>query len=293
MSRFASLALYILFYTIAVLPLRLLYCISDASYFFVYHVARYRRRLVRQNLTNSFPGRPLKEIIALEKEFYHHFCDTFFETVKMLNFSESRLKRHFIFKNCELAEYFLNEGRPVIMVSGHYGNWELGLSVALWLRPDPKRVVCHIYRPLRSKTFDELFVRIREKFHSVGYVKNHFFRDIVKLNREGKNWIMSILSDQKPSGKSVHHNMQFLNQDTSVITGTAKIARHTNAVVCYVEITKTKRSYYEGKIKLITDTPSELSEQEITERYMQYLEKNILKSPAYYLWSHNRWMIKI
>jgi KDO2-lipid IV(A) lauroyltransferase len=252
---------------------------------------RYRRVLVRKNLTNALPDKSSKEIVALEKKFYHHFCDTFFETIKMLNFSESRLKRHFIFKNCELIEYFLNERRPVILVSGHYGNWELGLSVALWIKPDKKRVVGHIYRPLKNKVFDELFINIREKFHSVGYVKNHLFRNIVKLNREGKNWVMSFLSDQKPSGKVARYQIQFLNQTTTVMTGTAKIARHTNAVICYVEITKTKRSFYEGKIKLITDTPTEWSEEEITGRYMQYLEKNILKNPAYYLWSHNRWMI--
>jgi KDO2-lipid IV(A) lauroyltransferase len=244
---------------------------------------------VRCNLTAAFPEKSDAEITSIEKEYYHHFCDTFFETVKMLNFSEARIKRHFIFKNDELAEYFLNEGRPVILVSGHYGNWEWGASIALWIKPDEKRTVGYVYRPLKNKFFDYLYVRIREKFNSVGYVKNNIFRDIVKIKRDGRNWLMNFLSDQKPSSGTEQHKVMFLNQETAVMTGTAKIARLTGAAVCYVEITKIRRSYYEAKIKLITDTPAELKAEEITEKYMQMLEKNILKNPAYYLWSHNRW----
>jgi KDO2-lipid IV(A) lauroyltransferase len=270
-----------------------LYVISDVAYFFVYRVIRYRRKLVRENIQTSFPDKEEKEILTIEKGFYHHFCDTFFETVKMLNFSEARMKRHFILKNHELVEYFLSNEKDVILMAGHYGNWEWGASAGLWIKPEQNRVFGYIYRPLKNRAFDELFIRIREKFRSKGFPKNNIFREIIKLDREKKKFMISFLSDQKPSTGIATMNVNFLNRDTEVMTGTAKIARHTGAVVCYVEITKIKRSFYEGKVKLITDNPAELTEEEITERYMKLLEKNIMKHPSYYLWSHDRKQINI
>jgi KDO2-lipid IV(A) lauroyltransferase len=265
---------------------------SDVAFFIVYHIGRYRRKVVRKNLVNSFPDKPLKEIIRIETDFYHHFCDTFFEAIKSLNFSEARMKRHFVFKNDELLEYFLDEGRQVMLFLGHFGNWEWASSIASWVEPNDSRVVGHVYRPLKNKAFDYLFIRMRERFHSEGFVKNNVYRDIVKIQKSGRNWLLCFVSDQKPSAGDTKNRMTFLNQDTAVLTGSAKIAKHTNAAVCFLEVTKIKRSYYEGKIKLITDNPSELTEFEITERYMQFVEKSVLRNPEYYLWTHNRWKYK-
>jgi KDO2-lipid IV(A) lauroyltransferase len=289
MNRLVKQIVYGFFYAMAVLPLWFLYCLSDAAYVFVYHIGRYRRKLVRKNLVNAFPDKTLKEITTIEKDFYHHFCDSFFESIKVLNFSESRMKRHFVFKNDELLEYFLDDGRPVMLFLAHYGNWEWASSIALWVEPEEDRVVGHVYRPLKNKAFDYLYIRMREKFHSAGFVKNNVYRDIVKIQKAGKNWLLCFVSDQKPSPNDINNRMTFLNQDTAILTGSAKIAKHTGAAVCFLEVTKLKRSYYEGKIKLIADNPAELTEYEITERYMQFVEKSVLKNPAYYLWTHNRW----
>jgi len=280
---------YGFFCATAVLPLWILYCVSDISYFVVYRIIRYRRDLVRRNLTNSFPEKTAAEIIEIEKGFYHHFCDVFFETIKILNFSASRMKRHFAFKNDELLEYFLNEGRPVILYIGHYGNWEWTSSIPLWIEPDDSRLIGHVYRPLKNKNFDSLFLRLREKFRCVMFNKYTVYRDLMHIKRDGKNWLLCFAADQKPSPAATFEWTIFLNQPTAMLTGTAKLAKRTNAVICYLEVTKTKRSFYEGKIKLITDNPSELSEAEITEKYLQLLERNIMKNPSYYLWTHRRW----
>jgi KDO2-lipid IV(A) lauroyltransferase len=292
MKRLVVQIVYGFFCAMAILPLRVLYCLSDITFYVMYYLARYRRKLVRKNLSNAFPDKTLKEVIKLEKAFYHHFCDYFFEALKMLNFSELRMKRHFVFKNDELLDYFLKEGRSVILFLGHYGNWEWASSVAVWVRPDEKTMVGHIYRPMKNKIFDEVLYRLRSKFHSTGFEKNNAYRDIVKMKKDGKNWLLCFLSDQKPSANKQQHWMPFLNQDTAILTGTGKIAQHTNAAVCYLDVTKIKRSYYEGKIKLITDNPSELSDAEIMEKYMHFVEKSILRDPTYYLWTHNRWKYK-
>ena len=75
---------YIVFffwYLLSLLPLRFLYIFSDVLYYPLYYCIRYRRKVVRQNLTGSFPDKNEKELIRIEKQFYHFFCDYMIETI--------------------------------------------------------------------------------------------------------------------------------------------------------------------------------------------------------------------
>ncbi|MCF0180311.1 MAG: acetyltransferase, partial [Bacteroidales bacterium] len=65
---------------ISKMSFRKMYYLSDFIFFLLYHVFRYRRKLVRKNLQDSFPEREEKEIKDIERKFYHHFCDYIVET---------------------------------------------------------------------------------------------------------------------------------------------------------------------------------------------------------------------
>jgi KDO2-lipid IV(A) lauroyltransferase len=247
---------------------------------------------VRKNLNNAFPEKTPAEILKIEKEFYRKFCDYFVETIKMMHISDSQIKERMVFKNVELLLDLIDKRQSVMLLLGHYGNWEWITSLALQLKPCEHTVFGQVYRPLKNKVFDRFFIRLRKRFHSVGFTKYAIFRDLVNLRRENKNWIIGFISDQKPSGNQIPYRIQFLNQETLVITGTEKIARHTGAAVCYVDITCLKRGYYEASIRLVTGNPAGTSELEITEKYMRSLEQTILRNPSGYLWTHNRWRLK-
>jgi len=292
MTNLLYYILFALLFPLTLLPFRLLYLFSDFSYIIVYHLLRYRRKVVRKNIVNSFPEKNEAEIIKTERTFYRYFCDYFFETIKMLNMSDARMKRHFVFKNIDLLQYFLDEGKPVILMLGHCGNWEWVTSITLWLKTDEKTQIGQVYLPLRNKVTDKLFLKLRSRFHSIGFSKFRIYKDIINLKKEGKNWLIGFMSDQRPQPHLPQIWLPFMNQDTPTLTGTEKIARHTGAVVCYLDITRTKRSYYEGKIRLITDNPEENHENEITEKYIQCLERTIRQNPPCYLWTHNRWKFK-
>jgi len=289
MNRFLYSITYTWCFFLALFPFWLLHLASGTVYFIIYYIVGYRKKLVRKNLRNAFPDKSPKEILSIEKAFYHHFCDYFFETVKLLTMSESQMKKHFVFKNEDIIQNFLNQGKPVILLLGHFGNWEWVTSITLWIKSDENLVIGQIYRPLRNKVSDSLFIRIRKRFHSVGFNKYDVYKDIIKMRKAGKNWLLGFMSDQKPSGNHPHIQVRFLNQDTSVLTGTEKIAHHTAAAVCYLDVRKTKRSYYEGTIELVSENAAETQEFEITNKYMQLLEKSILRDPSGYLWTHNRW----
>ena len=292
MNRFLYALVYVPAFLMALLPFKVLFLISDFFYPILYYIVRYRKKLVRKNLKNVFPDKTSTEIRKIEKDFYRHFCDYFFETIKLLHISDSQIKKHIVFKNTEPLQCFLDKKQPVVLILGHYGNWEWIPSLALHLKLDDT-VFGQVYRPLKSKIFDRFFLHLRKRFRTVNLTKHNVFRDIVGIRKENKNWILGFMSDQKPSGNQIPHPMQFLNQETPVLTGTEKIARHTGAAVCYLDITHIKRGNYEVDAFIISDNAAETSEFEITEKYISCLEQTILRNPSCYLWTHNRWRLKI
>ena len=283
--------IYFFTWIYAIWPLRVLYVFADILYIPLYYMVRYRRKVVRRNLSNSFPDKDEKEIVKLEKQFYHHFCDYFFETIKLLHISDGEMKKRFVFKNMEIAEDKMKDGNSCIMMLGHYGNWEWITSITLWSK-DPETIFSQIYRPLKNKAFDRFFINLRRRFHSVGFAKNDTLREIVKLKRTGKKTMIGFISDQKPSLNNIHYWTQFLNQETAILIGAERIAKQTGFIVGYLDVTRIKRGYYEVDVKMITDDPASTNEFEITERYARLMEETILRDPARWLWTHNRWKHK-
>jgi len=243
------------------------------------------------NLQNAFPDKTPNEIRRIEKDFYRYFCDYFFETIKLLHVSDTQMKKHIVLKNKEPLQRLFDIKHPVVLYLGHYANWEWIPSLALQLNLDDT-IFGQVYRPMKNKAFDRFFLNLRRRYHTVNLTKHNVFRDIVNFRKENKNWVIGFMSDQKPSGNQIPHIMQFMNQETPVLTGTEKIARHTGAAVCYFDITRIKRGYYEVDAPVIFENAAETSEFEITEKYIRCLEQTILRNPACYLWTHNRWRLK-
>src|SRR5688500_15144156 len=80
-------------YPLSLLPMRVLYFLSDVFYVVVYHIAGYRRALVMDNLHHAFPAKTERELVAISKKFYHNFCDQWTETLKLLSIPHSQLNK--------------------------------------------------------------------------------------------------------------------------------------------------------------------------------------------------------
>lgn len=271
----------------ALLPFRVLYLISDFLYFLIYKVIRYRVKVVRRNMKASFPEKNEKELLALEKEFYHHFADYIIETIKLAHISEKEIQKRAYVKNPELIDDLIDKGYSTfIAYMGHYGNWE-------WYTGSTSRFKdCHIhqiYRPLSNKAVDKLFVYLRTRFGSFGIKKNDAFRDIVRLKQNKVHTLVIFIADQTPSRGNLQYWTSFLNQGSFMLTGAERIARKLNLPVIFLDVQKVKRGYYSLEIKLITETPKETPEYWLTEEYTRIMEKCIMRNPAYWLWTHKRW----
>lgn len=287
-TNFATMkCLYYIIYIISLLPLWVHYIFSDILCFIVYRLIGYRRDIVRQNLVASFPDKTEKEIRNIESGFYHWFCDYLVETIKYFSISEKQLKRRMVFKGIETVDKVVGEGQSCAVYLGHYCNWEWITSLPLWVC---KEAQCgQIYHALENSGFDQMFLKLRQRFGAECIPMAETLRRIVKYRQEGKQVVIGYISDQTPFWNNIHHWLDFLNHDTPVLTGTERLACQTGHAVFYMDVHRVRRGYYEAEFKLITRNPKEKKEFEITDIYFKMLEESILKDPACYLWTHNRW----
>ena len=275
----------------AMLPMRALYLLSDILYFLIYYIARYRRKVVRNNIKNSFPDKTEKDITMLERRFYHHFADYIVETIKLAHISQEELLKRADIRNPEVIFDLLDKGHTCFIFSlGHYGNWEWFSGVSA--RFEGRATIYQIYRPLKNKAFDRLFIYLRTRFNSVGIKKNDAVRDMITLKRNKTHALVPFIADQTPSKANLHYWTTFLNQDSAIFTGPERIAKKLDIPVVFADTIKVKRGCYTVDIILITDKPKETPDFFITDKYTELMEKSILRDPAYWLWTHKRWKHK-
>lgn len=280
-----------LLYALALLPMRVLYVLSDFLYLIVYHVARYRRKLVRENLAACFPDKNETDRRDIEKKFYRNFTDYIVETVKLLHISDAEIKRRMQFENIELIDRLTAEGRSVVVYFSHCGNWEWATSMTLHVRHDADSPVeyCQVYRPLRSEITDRLMLRLRSRFGSLSFPKSSVLRDLIKLRRNGVTSVTGFMSDQKPSHGDPTVVTTLLNRPTAMISGTETLARKLDMAVIYWDMEKPSRGRYRLTCRLICENPADMPEHSITLSYAAMLQETIERNPSIWLWTHNRW----
>ena len=280
--------MYYPIYLLSLLPFGILYVLSDIAYIIMYYVVGYRRDIVRNNLSTSFPEKTKEDIKSIERKFYHWLCDYFVETIKLLSISDKQLRRRFKLVGAEQIEEHFKAGQDCAALLGHYCNWEW-LSCTGIAFPENRKMGL-IYKPLRHQSMDKLFRRIRSSQpSSIVVPKNDILRELVKLRRDGVRSLFGYIADQGPRYTNIHLWLPFLNHDTGVFTGSERIIRKMNNAVFYAEMERPRRGYYTVTFHLLTDDPKSMSDNELTTRFFALLEQTIRRQPEYYLWTHNRW----
>jgi KDO2-lipid IV(A) lauroyltransferase len=271
------------------LPFFVLYGISNFAYFIIYRVVGYRKKVVFENLRNSFPNKSESEIEQIAKDFYQHIADLFIEFIKGYSISKEEISQRVKIVNLKAVKQYTDQNQSVIIVTGHISNWEWLLH-PLNLTGIPMDIV---YQKLSSPFFNELTLFIRSRFAITPLIEKD---DTLRRTVERKDVTRALVmgSDQSPQNWKAAYWTKFLNQDSAFFTGTERIARKFDYPVIFSEMRRIKRGYYEIEFTEIAN-PSEFKELpmgEITERFIQILDKSIHKYPADYLWSHRRWKHK-
>jgi KDO2-lipid IV(A) lauroyltransferase len=278
--------LLILIYPISLLPLWMLYGLSDFAFFILYRVTGYRKEVVRDNLTHAFPQKSAEEIEVIMRKFYSSFCDQWIETLKLLSISKRSLKKRMT-GNWEVLQQLGEEGRNTYILSGHTYNWEWATStVPLYA---PQYFAC-VYQPLSSKGFDKLMLRIRQRTgtHTISMKSlKGGFKTLLS-----KQYILGLAADQNPAVVEVADWVPFMNREAPFFRGPEMMPRRARAAVVLIGIRKVKRGYYHARLERITDDASTAAPGTILRSYVSFLESELHAQPENYLWSHRRWKHK-
>ena len=271
---------------ISYIPFRALYVLSDGLYYLLYYIIRYRRKIVRKNLNESFPTLKGKEILQVEKKFYRYFTDQVLESCKMATISPEEMKKHMKFTNIEAANAVFKEGKSIALYMGHYGNWEWISSIPLWVAEGVTSV--QIYHKLRNDNTNRLILNMRERLGAISVEMRKTARYITEITNTNQVSVIGFIADQSPKKKEVRYFLPFLHHRTPILVGTEKIVKHYGFEAWFLDMKRVKRGYYEAELIRMHEEPASLPDFELTEIYFRMLEKMIQERPELYLWTHNR-----
>ncbi|MFN0031654.1 MAG: lysophospholipid acyltransferase family protein [Flavobacteriales bacterium] len=269
---------------LSLLPMWLLYGVSDFLFVVLYYLIGYRKKVVRINLQNCFPEKSKAELLRIEKKFFRHLCDLVIESLKNFSITEKQASKRMKHHGAEIFEHYAAKNQSVIIAGGHYGNWELwAVTVAAVV---PHRVV-GIYKRLSNQFFDKKMQHSRSRF-GLSLVSTKETRDYFSQHEHDLTAIVFAV-DQSPSNPKKCLWITFMGRETAALFGTEKYAVEYNRPVILGQLKKLKRGHYEVHYELVCENPAETDRGYLTQLMHDKLEEKIRETPEYWLWSHKRW----
>ena len=271
-------------YLMSLLPMWVLYGVSDGLSWMLCYVVRYRKGVVLSNLRYAFPEKTEAERVRIAKRFYRDFTDNFIETLKLLSASRRFIEERFVIDNPEVFDRLYESGRKIQLLLGHTYNWEVA-NIAMPLLTPYTFIVT--YMPVENKIFERLFLRLRGTTGTVLLPATRMQRAI--LPYRNTQYMLALVADQSPGGPDNAYWLNFFGRRTAFVRGPERGARVGNNPAVFAQIYKSKRGHYRSRLTLLADQPAALREGEVTRRYRDVLEAAIREYPSNYLWSHKRW----
>lgn len=235
------------------------------------------------NLYIAFPEKSEEERRKIMKAFYHNFCDTFMEMIKLFSWNEEEIKKRFS-GNIEVLNEWVGRDQSVQIVSGHYFNWEianLGLG-ALSQMP-----FIGVYMPLRNKQVNKVVYELRGKTGTKLVAATDFQNQVQEYLKQ--QYALCLVADQNPGNPAKAYWTNFFTKPAPFPKGPERGAQRNNTAVIYVDFYKVKRGYYAFHMELLTSEPNTFKEGELTRMIVDKIEASVRQRPANYLWSHRRW----
>ena len=275
--------LYGILYLISLLPLPILYVLSDGLTFLVYHVVGYRKDIVMSNLKIAFPEKTNIERAVIAKRFYRNFIDAMVESIKLISAGDALINKMFI-ANTDIFNTLAASKKNIQIHAMHNFNWEIVNQGVSRLVPLP---FLGVYQPILNTFFENLFTQIRSRYGTVLIPANDFKNNFIKYG--DKQYIIALVADQNASNPRRAWWANFFGRPTPFVKGPENAARERDNIVVFGNFFKIKRGVYTFKVELATESAASLPEGELTLRYIKYVEDRIRERPDNYLWSHRRW----
>ena len=267
------------------------YVVENLIFVLLRYCLRYRMKVVKTNLRNSFPEKDERELAVIRRRFYRTLAEIFVDTINLAGLTPEKGRSLLTVKGLEEQKERVG-GRDWIAMTAHFGCWEY---CSFWGLYDPTQIVVAVYHPLRSRIVEAFYQRLRNGDYATTVAMKESLRFYLR-NRAGgiggRNLVMGLIADQNPPRRPDSRWFRFLNQDTIFFDGGEKLALRCQLSVYFVKMERLRRGRYEMSFELIYDGKEEVAEYEITQRYVRMLEAEIRRRPELWMWSHRRWKHK-
>jgi KDO2-lipid IV(A) lauroyltransferase len=199
------------------------------------------------------------------------------------------IQARFTYDSYEEPNVFLKQGRPIMLVGGHYNNWEWGV---LTIAEGFEGTTFGVFKPLSNKYMNRWFLNMRSRDPKMILTPMRETFAAVEKNRN-KPSVFILVSDQSPSNRETAQWVEFFGQPTACPPGADTIARTEGMPVFMYHIRRVKRGHYALHFTLLHKNAAELPPGGVTTLLMNTLEADIRRSPGNWLWSHKRWKIPV
>lgn len=271
---------------ISLLPMNILFGLADFLYFLLSRVYAYRKQIIDINLMHAFMHKRSEELWYIRENYYRQLADFFVEVIKSITISKKELqKRMQLHHNSyQLLREYEKLNQPIFVVLGHYNNWEWASLLA---GTESQLPAIAVYQKPSNAAFDSFIKRNRSRF-GCSLIATHQLKTLYAALLKQAS-LVAFVADQTPVDTESAYWTTFLGMETPFYNGFDKLAIRTNAIVLYTSIRKINRGYYEIAFETITTAAKDEQENQITEKFVRLLEKDIENRPEYWLWSHRRW----
>lgn len=285
MKLFAFILIYPFLWLISILPFSILYKFSDLVYLVVYYLIGYRKTSVREHLVNTLPHYSKVELLEIEKKFYAHLCDLFLEMIKTMTITDKEITERFRFTNLEIIKDLESQKKSIALMCAHYSSYEWVISLNSFV-DFPGYA---IYKKINNPYFDYLVRKIRLRFKANLITTKETIPTIEENYKKNVLGIYGFASDQSPQIHAARHWTNFLGINVPVHTGAEMLAKRFDMNVVFLKTKKIKRGYYEATFEILAQNVKDIPDYQITDKFLNLVESQILQAPEFYFWTHKRW----
>jgi len=254
-----------------------------------YHFSLKHRLIAMHNLMRAFPEKSFQEIVEIAKESYISSAYLVADFFDIPNLNKDNLHLRVNVEGLENYTGAQNEGKGVILLGAHVGNWEIGnAALAILTRP-----FVFIYRILDSPFLERGITGVRASYGNVSLPKKDAMRPMIRLLKKGLT--VNLLIDQNVDwcdGVFV----DFFGRKACTTSGLALLALYTKAPVLPAFTRRLPDGRYLMEIgRKIDMVRSGNREEDIlsnTQNFTKVIEDFVRKYPGQWLWVHQRWKTK-
>ena len=250
-----------------------------------YHVLRVRRALVETNLSLTFPEKPSDEIGSIAQNVYRRQVLNLFEVLR-LPLLKNRIDAAKLLDidGREFLRRTKESGKGGVVISAHFGNWEL-LGICTGMLVTPMNIVV---KKLKNPFIDARINSWRTQNGNSVLYKRHALRSGIEILEQGD--VLTILGDQ--SDPKAGFVTEFLGRRASSFLGPSFLALKTGVPVFVGMCRRREDGRYLVEVEEVMTSDLAFSKkdiEELTRRYTGIIERHIYRYPEEWFWMHDRW----